>query len=34
MTQDRVPEGKLKMMGGQEDMIVDVALDMIKARQG
>ncbi|MGI9287937.1 MAG: 4-hydroxy-2-oxovalerate aldolase [Pseudomonadales bacterium] len=26
--------GRRKMVGGQEDMIVDVALDMIKAREG
>ena len=26
--------GRRKMVGGQEDMIVDVALDMLKAREG
>jgi 4-hydroxy 2-oxovalerate aldolase len=26
--------GKRRMVGGQEDMIVDVALDMLAARQG
>ena len=26
--------GKRKMVGGQEDMIVDVALDILKAREG
>jgi len=26
--------GKRRMVGGQEDMIVDVALDMLKAQTG